>query len=132
MNNHSPTTNHQSLTTAFTLIELIIVIVLLSIIAVFALPRLMDPVPKARQSATDAVAGALTAASANNYAIRKANATKGQAVTNCTDVGNLPTNLLPTGYTITALAIANNAAATCTVTNPDGTTTATFVGLGIT
>lgn len=115
----------------FTLIELVIVIVILSVLAVVALPRLMNPDTKARQSATAAVAAALTAAAANNYAVRKANSTKGSAVANCTDVGNLPTNLLPTGYTITSLAIAADATASCTVTNPDGSTTATFVGLGI-
>ena len=107
------------------------VIVILSILAVMAIPRLMDPQSKARQSATDAVAAALTAASANNYAVRKANSSKGSAVSNCTGVGSLPTNLLPSGYTITSLAVAADAAASCTVTNPDGSTTATFVWLGI-
>ncbi|MBI4357077.1 MAG: prepilin-type N-terminal cleavage/methylation domain-containing protein [Gammaproteobacteria bacterium] len=39
MNNHSPTTNHQSLTTAFTLIELVIVIAIISILAIILKPQ---------------------------------------------------------------------------------------------
>lgn len=113
------------------MIEFIAVIVLLGILAIVALPEFLKPEEAARQSATSAVAAGLTAASANNYAIRKANSAKGSAIANCTDIGSLPTDLLPAGYTITSLAISANASVTCTVTNPDGTTTATFVGLGV-
>lgn len=118
-------------TLGFTLIELIISIVILSILAAFAIPRFLSASADARASATKAVAAALGAASANNYGVRKANSSKGSAVTNCTDVGNLSAGLLPTDYTITSLAISADAAVTCTVTNPDGSTTASFTGLGI-
>lgn len=115
----------------FTLIELIAVVLILGILGAVALPRFLSATSDARTSATQAVAGALTAASANNYGIRKANSTKGSSVANCTTVGTLQTGVLPSGYVITSLAITADAAVTCTVTNPDGVTTATFTGLGI-
>lgn len=115
----------------FTMIEFVAVIVLLAILAVVALPEFLEPEDKARQSATNSVAAGLTAASASNYAIRKANSSKGTAISNCSQVGSLPIDLLPAGYTITPLAIAPDASISCTVTNPDGSTTATFVGMGV-
>lgn len=115
----------------FTLLEMIVVILLLGIVAAVAIPRFLDIAPDARQSATEGVAGALTAASANNYGVRKANGSKGSAVDNCTDVGSLQVGLLPSGYVITPLAIADDASVSCTVTNPDGVTTSSFIGLGV-
>lgn len=116
----------------FTLLELIIVIVLLSILGAVAFSRFLDVSSDAKTSATKAVAGALGAASANNYGIRKANSSKGSAITNCNQIGSLSAGLLPTGYTIASQAIAADAAETCTVTHSDGSTSATFTGLGIT
>ncbi len=115
----------------FTLTELVIVIGIVAILAAVAIPKLIDIKPEARQSATQGVAGALNTASAFNYGVRKANASAGSSVANCTDVGPLMSGGLPSGYTITSQAISPDARVTCTVTNPDGTTTATFVGIGI-
>lgn len=101
----------------FTIIELAIVIVVIGIMAVFAVPRLINITSDAQQSSVNSLAGALNAASATNYAVRKANSSQGVAVTNCTNVSSaLPGGALPTGYTITSAAIAADASVTCTVT----------------
>lgn len=115
----------------FTLIELVMVIVILGLLAVTAIPAFVDLSGDAEQAAVDGVAGALGSASVINYGSRKANAANGVAVANCTAVANALQGGLPTGYTITAGAIANDATATCTVNHPNGPT-ATFTGHGIT
>ncbi len=115
----------------FTLIELVMVIVILGVLAVAALPKFVDLKGDAQQAATDGVAGALSSASAMNYSTRLVKATNGVAVANCTNVGPLMQGgALPTGYTITAAAIAAGATATCTLTGP-GSKISTFTGHGI-
>lgn len=114
----------------FTLIELIIVIIVLGILAVIAIPKYIDLSTSAQAAATSGVAGALSSASAVNYAARKVAAANGVAVANCTDVGSALAGGLPTGYTITAATVAANAAVTCTVTGPNSTT-ASFTAIGI-
>jgi prepilin-type N-terminal cleavage/methylation domain-containing protein len=115
----------------FTLIELVMVIVLIGILAAVAIPKFVDLGSDARAAALSGVAGGLTSASAVNYASRKANSAKGAAVANCTDVGALLQGGLPTGYTITAAAIAADADATCTLTQTTGGATTTFSATGI-
>ncbi len=114
----------------FTLLELVVVMVLLSILATLAVPRLLDLGPDARLAATESVASALASASASNYASRKANSTLGQAVTNCTDIGGLQAGILPTGFVINALPVAADTTVSCTLTHQDGTTSATFTAIG--
>lgn len=115
----------------FTLLEIIAVVVLLGILAAVAAPRFFDASPEAKQAATDSVAATLSAASANNFAIRKANGSKGSAVTNCTSIGILKPGLLPSGFTVTSQALADQEEALCVVTHSDGSTTANFRGIGI-
>ncbi len=115
----------------FTLLEIIAVVVLLGILAAVAVPRFLDVSPEAKQAATDSVAATLSAASANNFAIRKASASKGTAVTNCVNIGSLKPGLLPVGFNITSQALANEEEALCVVTHADATTTANFRGIGI-
>lgn len=115
----------------FTLVELVIVIIILGILAAVAVPKFIDLSSDAKTAATNSVAASLAAASAINYAARMENSTKGVAITNCTDVANTLQGGLPSGYTITAAAIANNATATCTLTGPSSTT-ATFSATGVT
>jgi MSHA pilin protein MshA len=114
----------------FTLIELIIVIVILGILSAVAIPKFIDLKSTAAQAATAGVAGGLSSASGTNYAARKALATNGSPVANCTDVGPLLNGGLPAGYTITAAAVAADATATCTLTG-ESATTATFTAIGI-
>jgi len=117
----------------FTLIELAIVIVILAVIAILAIPRLIDLAPEARQRVTDGVAAALNAASAGNFALSKTGSPKAKSVGDCTEVANLlPTSkTLPSGFTIIPQAISAGTSVTCTVVNPNGTTTSTFIGHGV-
>lgn len=115
----------------FTMIELIVVIVILGVLAAVAMPKFVDVSTDARAAALQGVVGAATSAMNVNYAARKVNATKGSAVTNCTDASTLMQGGMPTGYTITAAAIAADASVSCTVTQTTGGATATFTGIGI-
>ncbi|HKO88809.1 MAG TPA: type II secretion system protein [Burkholderiales bacterium] len=114
----------------FTLIELVAVMLILSILAVVAVPQFVDLRTDARLAATQGVAGALASASSLNYATRSVNPANGVAVVNCTGVSSALQGGLPAGYTITAAAIAANATVTCTLTGPGGAI-ATFPAIGI-
>ena len=115
----------------FTMIELIVVIVILGVLAAVAMPKFTDLSGDAKAAALKGVAGAATSAMNVNYGARKVNSAKGVAVANCSDVTNVLQGGLPTGYTVTAAAVAVDASVSCTMTQTDGGATATFTAIGI-
>jgi MSHA pilin protein MshA len=114
----------------FTLIELVIVIAIIGILSAVAIPKFINLSSNAQTAATNAVAGALGAANASNYAARKLSASLGVAVTNCTNLSNALQGGLPTGYNITSATVAADVTVTCTLTGLSSTT-ATFSATGI-
>jgi MSHA pilin protein MshA len=106
----------------FTLIELVVVIVILGILSAVALPKFINLSGEAAQSAAQGVAGAISSATAINYAARKASAAGAVALAGCADantnISTLLTGGLPSGYTLGGTGTCTDGnSTTCTVTN---------------
>jgi len=109
----------------FTLIELVMVIVILGVLSAVALPKFVAVDDDAKAAALKGIGGALSSASAINYAARKANSSNGIAVADCTNVSGALQGGLPSGYTIdTGTTVTANATVTTCVVRQQGTTAA--------
>jgi prepilin-type N-terminal cleavage/methylation domain-containing protein len=109
----------------FTLIELVMVIVILGVLGAVAIPRFVDLRSDAQTAATQAVAGALSSASAINASVRRVNPSQGVAITDCSQGGSLLEGGLPRDYSLGGalpLAIPAGSTVNCTLTGPNGTT----------
>ena len=112
----------------FTLIELVMVIVILGILSAIALPKFVDLTGKAAGASVTGVAGAVSSASAINYAAYKAGVSGYTAVNTATVdssvLGAMMTGGWPTGFTVSGGSCASAATNTLvTVNNVQGGTT---------
>jgi len=123
---------YKKLYNGVTLIELALVIVIVGILVAIAAPQFIDLSDEAAESGVKGVASTLTASSATNYGVRKANSSQGEPIDNCQDVANtLPGGNLPSGYSIQSQQINPDEEATCTVTHTQTGRSANFVAIGI-
>jgi MSHA pilin protein MshA len=117
----------------FTLIELVMVIVILGVLSAIALPKFVDLSTDAQQAATTSVAGAISSASAINYATRKVSNLKGIQLYHCDTAFSLLQGGQPTGYSFSSddiFPFAADTTVTCTVLGPKNTSaTATVTGV---
>jgi MSHA pilin protein MshA len=117
----------------FTLIELVMVIVILGILAAVAIPKFVDLSTEADTAAAQGVAGAISSASAVNYAARSANAAKGvpTAGLGCqAAAGAILQGGVPTGYALTGTVGGTGTSTICDLSSPKGATaTATIIGI---
>jgi MSHA pilin protein MshA len=118
----------------FTLIELVMVIVILGILTAVAVPKFIDLKTEAQAAALQGVVGAISSASAVNYAGRSVDATKGaatQGLTCQTAATAILEGGIPSGYTLDNAAALAAGANTCVVTQTDGGATANATIIGI-
>ncbi len=101
------------------------VIVILGVLSAVAIPKFVDLKADAQDAATKGVAGAISSASAINYAVKSVNPAKGVSVDDCEDAKLLLQGGLPAGYTVgiagVPFPIPNGTTATCELNGPNGT-----------
>jgi prepilin-type N-terminal cleavage/methylation domain-containing protein len=122
--------DHKPYQRGFTIIEMTIVLILIAILATVALPKLFNLQNEADTQSIRFIAGSLSSANAENYAVRVEKNTNGNAVTNCTSISALLQSGLPAGYTIKSKKVKVNVTAICTLKGPSSTS-AHFNATGI-
>lgn len=119
----------------FTLIELVVVIAILAILAATALPRFIDLSNEARNAATEGVAGALSSASAINFAAKVAGRTDFVTVSVClaADIGGLLQGGMPANYVSVGPGTGTNGVQyLCTISHSAGGSSAIATIIGVT
>ena len=112
------------------LIEIVIIVVSLGVVAVVAIPKLIDLSSDIRIVAIKRYSNALTEANSLNYIARKENANKGISIQNCQDLPNALLEKPPSGYSIVAQGIESEETVTCILHGPKAVT-AMFTVTGI-
>ena len=117
----------------YTLIDLIVVMVILSIMSTVAIAKYLDLNGDARRASAQSVAGTLTSASVANYLVRlKGAASNTSAIANCADVAGLLTPGSLSNFVIEAQPVAPGESASCTLNHTSGAANpATFTAYGI-
>ena len=118
----------------FTLIELVITLSIVAVLAATALPKFVNLQSDARSASVSSVAGAISSASAINYAARLANTTNGVNTANtCTTTalktiltgGVMPNDILLSGTATVGAVVTQGSTGTCTVSHSAGGTSST-------
>ena len=110
--------------------KLTIVVLIVSIVAIIAIPRFIDLTRDGKIAATNAMAAALSSANSANYIHRKAHPSKGVKIVNCTDVVKTLKGGISSDFSILPAEIPADVNASCTLNGPSSTT-AIFVATGI-
>ena len=112
----------------FSLLEMVVVMVIATILGVIMVTLYSDRSEQSYQQTLDSVAGALGTAAAHNYRLARAGDPDAVNIDNCNDVPDLlpDSSPLPNGYTVSARSISAGSEVSCTITAPNGSTTATF------
>lgn len=116
----------------FTLIELVISIIVISIISSIFIAVFDNPSDEAYQDTLNSVANSLTAASATNYRLSRSGSPSSVTIASCPDTVNAlkNSNQIPSGYSITpSTGIAPGVESGCILTAPNGDT-ANFQTIG--
>jgi MSHA pilin protein MshA len=119
----------KSKSSGFSLLELAAVIIVISVIAAIIMPMALDVFDNARMKTLTSVAGAMTIATADNYAARMASgfntdggvANPGFQVANCQDALNtVPSGIDQSKYGVAAATpVASGATVSCSLVNLD-------------
>jgi MSHA pilin protein MshA len=119
----------------FTLIELVMVIVILGVLSAVAIPKFVNLKVEAQTAALAGVAGGITSASAVNYAARSVSTSYGTGTAGVacdTAAAAILQGGIPNGYSVSTGNVgAAGVSTNCTVTQTDGSATATATIIGI-